>query len=165
MDIETFLGIVQESLRAIVEPRFYKTERGFQGQLLVELSRRLPDYLFQSHAVIEQEHQKTVQKHNLKIRPDIIIHQPFDSAIHTSRRDGNFAVIALKLKAGPKRATEDFVSLQSMLTVLHYPIGIFINISHSLPHEKCICTGAHGRIIAFATRLKEGHVQVIEARA
>lgn len=165
MDIETLLQAIRESLLAILEPRFYENERGFQGQLLVELSRRIPEYLLANHAVIEQEYQKTLKRHGLKIRPDIIIHQPFDPAIHVNRCDGNFAVIALKLKAGPKKAARDFEDLHSMLEVLHYPVGIFINVSHSRPQANHVPAQACGRIIAFATKLTADGVRVVEARA
>ena len=165
MDIENLLQAIRGSLLAIVDPRLYETERGFQGQFLVELFRRIPEYLPADRALIEQEHQKTLERHGLAIRPDIIIHQPFDPAFHATRRVGNFAVIELKLRAGPKKATKDFVNLHSMLTALHYPIGIFINISHSRPQANHVPPKARGQIIAFATRLTSKGARVVEARA
>ena len=165
MDLETLLEAIRESLLAITEPRFYQNERGFQGQLLIELSRRIPEFLPANRTIIEQEHQKTLDHHGLDIRPDIIIHQSFDPAIHTSRREKNFAVIELKRRAGPKKAAEDFESLNSMLKALHYPIGIFINIGHTKTQAAHIPVEARGRIIAFATRLTANGVRVVVARA
>jgi hypothetical protein len=165
MNIETLIEIIRESLYAIEEPRFYETERGFQGQLLIELSKRIPKYFPDGMAVIEQEHQKTLELHGLRIRPDIVIHQPFDQVIHETRRHGNFAVIELKLRAGPKKAAEDFKNLYSMLTLLDYPVGIFINIGHSCPQAIHVPDGARGRIIAFATKLMPDGVQVVVGRA
>lgn len=165
MNLDILLEAIRESLLAITEPRFYETERGFQGQLLIELSQRIPSYITANRAIIEQEHQKTSGRHGLDIRPDIIIHQPFNPAIHVSRREGNIAAIELKLRAGPKRATEDFVNLNSMLRVLHYPIGIFINIDHSQTQEAHIPDDARGRIIVFATKLTADGVRVVQARA
>lgn len=165
MDLDTLLEIIRESLLAITEPRFYETERGFQGQLLVELSRRIPDYIPPNHAIIEIEHQKTLGRHGLGIRPDIIIHQPFNSAFHASRRDGNFAVIELKLRAGPKKAAEDFASLISMLDLLDYPIGIFVNIDHSKTHADHVPVNTDARIVAFAVRLTTEGVRVVQVRA
>ena len=165
MDIETLIEALSESLYAIEEPRFYETERGFQGQLLVELSKRIPEYFPDDIAIIEQEHQKTLERHGLKIRPDIVIHQPFDPTIHETRRHGNFAVIELKLRAGPKRAAEDFTNLYSMLTLLDYPVGIFINVSHSRTQAIHAPAEARGRIIAFATKLTPDGVQVVVERA
>jgi hypothetical protein len=164
VDIEALLQAIRQSLHAIVEPRFYETERGFQGQLLVELSRRVPHILLANHTLIEQEHQKTLERHGLKLRPDIIIHHPFDPTIHATRSDGNFAVIALKLRAGPKKATEDFVDLHSMLTELRYPVGIFINVNHSRPQAKYVPIQARGQIIAFATRLTANGIRIVEVR-
>ena len=45
-----------------------------------------------------QEHQKTLRIHGLNIRPDIVIHEPFDPLIHANRRDGNYAVFELALR-------------------------------------------------------------------
>lgn len=142
MDLDALLEAIRESLAAITEPRFYENERGFQGQLLIELSQRMPAFMPSDHAILEQEHQKKLEHHGLGIRPDIILHKPYDPAIHQSRKDGNFAVIELKRSADPKRAIEDFESLHSMLEILRYPIGIFINIGHANTHvehvpEKC----------------------------
>lgn len=165
MHLDILLEAIRESLRAITQPRFYETERGFQGQFLVELSRRIPEYILDQHAIIEQEYQKTPYRHGLSIRPDIIIHRPYDPAAHVSRQDGNIAVIELKLKAGPKKAAEDFESLNYMLGVLDYSIGIFINIGHSRTQAAYIPVEARGRIISFAARLTADGVQVVEARA
>jgi hypothetical protein len=163
VDLERFLGVLRGSLTAILNPRFYESERGFQGQLLIELSKRIPDFL-PDHAVLEQEHQKTLARHGLDIRPDVIIHQPFDPAIHFSRRDGNFAVIELKLRANAAKAKEDFESLHKMLTVLHYPLGIFININDSRTHDNQIPAHARGRIVALATTLTDQGARIVEAQ-
>lgn len=161
MDHKALLEVIRESLFAITEPRFYETERGFQGQLLVELSRRIPDFIPPNQAIIEIEHQKTLDRHGLVIRPDIIIHQPFNPAVHASRRDGNFAVIELKLRASPKKAAEDFASIISMLDLLDYPIGIFVNIDHSKTHADHVPVDAVDRIAAFAVRLTKEGVRVV----
>lgn len=165
MDIELLIQAIREALAAIVDPRLYDTERGFQGRLLAELHTRIPMLLPVDHAIIEQEHQKTLARHGITLRPDIIIHQPFNPAIHANRREGNFAVIALKLRAGPKKAAQDFGDLVTMLDVLRYPIGIFINVSHTRTQIQHAPAQAHGRIVAFATRLTANGVGVIEARA
>ena len=165
MDIDDLLKAIRNSLLAITEPRFYETERGFQGQLIVELSRRIPEYSPAQRAIIEQEHQKTLNRHGLNIRPDIIIHRSFDPAVHASRREGNFAVIELKLRASPRQAVDDIASLISMLDILHYKVGIFINVGCFKTHANHIHVGANGRIVLFAVDLKEGSAQVVEHRA
>lgn len=165
MDIEPLLQAIREALTAIVDPRFYETERGFQGELLAELRMRIPALLPVDRAIVEQEHQKSLARHGVALRPDIIIHQPFNSAIHASRREGNFAVIALKLRAGPKKAAQDFGDLVTMLDVLRYPIGIFINIGHTRTQIGHAPVQAHGRVVAFATRLTAKGVGIVEACA
>jgi hypothetical protein len=165
LDTDLLLEAVRNSLVAIRDPRFYETERGFQGQLLAELAHRMPDLFPADYVIIEQEHQKTLARHGITLRPDVIIHQPYDPAIHATRRDGNFAVIALKLRAGPTKALGDFKDLITMMDVLHYPVGIFINIGHSHPQFEHTPAGAQGRIVAFATRLEANNVLVVEERA
>jgi hypothetical protein len=164
METETLLKAVRTSIETIDSPRNYDNERGLQGQLLVELSKRIPACLPPDRTLIEQEHQKTLEHHGLTIRPDIIIHQPFDPAHHGSRREGNFAVFELKRRASAKEAAEDFGSLAAMLDVLQYPIGIFINIGSDETHANLVPQQARGRIVIFAARLIDGHVRVTEAR-
>lgn len=58
--------------------------------------------------------------HGLTIRPDIIIHKPFDEARHDSRKDRNIAVIELKRDASQEGAVGDFESLVKIMEVLAY---------------------------------------------
>ena len=141
----------------------YENERGFQGQLLIELSRRLPTGSLQG-AILEQEHQKTLVRHGLTIRPDIVIHEPFDPAVHRSRKDGNVAAIELKCRASPRQASDDFENLILMLSALRYPIGIFINIGHSRTHAERVGGHSRGRIVAFSTTLTPLGVRVVQSR-
>lgn len=164
MDIEFLIEAVHDSLSAITDPRFYANEWGFQGQLLVELSRRTPILIPKDYAIVEQEHQKTLELHGLDIRPDIIIHKPFDPNVHRSRKDGNFAVMELKRRAGPKKAAEDFKNLHSMLRILRYPIGVFINIGHTRTQLEHAPEECRGHMVAFATKLTEKGVRVQVAR-
>ncbi len=83
-----------EALAAIVQPRFFETERGFQGQFLLEFGKRLR---LTDQAIIEQEHQKTLLAHGLNLRPDVILHEPFDPVRHRTGPTGNLAIIAFKL--------------------------------------------------------------------
>lgn len=163
MDRDSLLSVVRDSLASITDARFYETERGFQGQLLVALSSRIPKYFGSWHGIIEQEYQKTLFSHGLNIRPDIVIHQPFNPNFHKSRREGNFVVIELKLRATPKMAIEDMTSLASMLGILKYQFGIFINIGSHKTHADKIPEGARGKIRCFAVRLEGDKVCIHEA--
>jgi hypothetical protein len=152
---------IRDALSAIAAPRFFRTERGFQGELLVQLSRRLP---LADPEIIEQEYQKRMRDHGLTVRPDIIIHEPFDSARHGARSEGNHAVVELKLNATAAQAAEEFGNLASMIRMLGYPLGVFVNIASSHTYVDLVPKAARGHVVAFAVTLKGGNVHVIEAR-
>jgi hypothetical protein len=135
MTPEVLLSSVRESLAAIRQPRFFETECGYQGQLLVQLDARLR---LSNAAIVEQEYQKQAQTHGLNIRPDIIIHEPFDPERHHTRADGNFAVLELKRRASPTDAFGDFQNLAQMLDVLRYRLGIFINIDSRMTYATLV---------------------------
>jgi len=157
---DEILDNIRQSLAAITVPRFYETERGFQGELLVQLRQRavLPDQI-----IIEQEHQKVARTHGLVCRPDIIVHEPFDEGQHHDRAQGNYGVIELKRRAGTRKAQEDFDSIANMIRVLRYPLGVFINIDASKTHAKLIPEDLRTRISSFAVALRGGAVQIFEA--
>jgi hypothetical protein len=159
--MEPVIASIRESLATISAPRFFESERGFQGELLVQLNRRLK---LSDNAIIEQEYQKRLKAHGLNIRPDIIIHEPFNSEFHISRTNGNIAVIELKLNASPESAIEDFNSLSSMLEILQYPIGFFINIGAAATHSALVPQSARGKLVCYAVYLSEGKTIVVEDR-
>ena len=161
MHTEAVLSSMHEALAACAHPRLFETERGFQGQLLVELSKRL---LLPDQAIIEQEYQKRLKVHGLTVRPDIVIHEPFDSSRHLSRTSGNIAVVELKLNASAAQATSDFSSIAAMLKALNYSVGIFVNIGSTETHEKLVPEDAKGHIVSFAVSFTEGKARVIEVR-
>jgi hypothetical protein len=161
MTPETLLKSVKGSLAAITAPRFFETERGYQGQLLVELHARLP---LRNPAIVEQEYQKQAGLHRLTIRPDIIIHEPFDPQRHAARTDGNFAVMELKCRATAAAAVHDFRSLGLMLNVLRYRIGFFINIDACDTHANLLPEDIHERVVCLAVKLRNGVPEIIEQR-
>lgn len=164
MDHETLLAHIHRALETISHPRFYESERGFQGELLVALRQTIPDHVLPPGAHIEQEYQKRLGVHGIKVRPDIIIHEPFDETRHASRHDGNIAVIELKLNASPAEAKGDFGSLEAMMEALAYPMAVFINIASERTHVGLVPDAAKGRITGFAVSIRENRVQVIEDR-
>ena len=162
--MDELLSIVRESLAAVSHPRFYETERGFQGAFLAELVRRLPTLSFKG-AIVEQEYQKRMRPHGITTRPDIIIHVPFEDHRHKSRRQGNFVVFELKLNASAKTALPDYVHLANMCEVLAYPLGIFINIAASTAHLH-LYQGPHKeKLYAFAVCIQAGQVEVRDEHA
>lgn len=58
MDRDLLIEHLTTALRAITTPRFYETERGFQGELLVGLQRAIPQGFLPDRVIIEQEYQK-----------------------------------------------------------------------------------------------------------
>ena len=125
--------MIKESRARINHPRFYNTERGFQGMFLSELIQRLPCLQWKG-PIIEQEYQKKMKDHGIRIRPDIIIHVLFDKSLHNTRTEGNFVVFELKLNASESEALQDLEKLSKMCEVLRYPLDIFINISTTTTH-------------------------------
>lgn len=160
-NLECLLSSMRDAFGSIKHSRFFESERAFQGQLLVELQKRiyLPD-----QAIFEQEHQKRLKGHGTNIRPDIIVHEPYNPKRHSSRSDGNLAVIELKLKAGVTEATADFHSLAVMCDLLRYEVGIFVNIASMETHASLIPAEARGHIVSFAVSLVDGEVNVIDSR-
>jgi len=153
------LTALRESLQSIGEPRFFETERGYQGALLGELHGRLH---LDEPAIVEQEYQKQAGLHGLSIRPDIIIHEPFDPGHHRTRSDGNVAVMELKRRATPAQASADFQSLVLMLGRLQYHLGIFINIDSTRTHYALIPEDVRARIVCFAVAITGRTVSIIE---
>jgi hypothetical protein len=158
---ETVLEGIRNSLAAIGAARYFESERGFQGALLVQLEQhlQLPD-----QTLVEQEYQKRQQEHGLKIRPDIIIHEPFDASRHASRSEGNLAVIELKLRASEDDARGDFESLATIMRTLQYPLGVFINIASFETYAQLTPEDMKGRIVAFAVVQNQGRTRVFEDR-
>ena len=162
VDRTTLLQHLRECLALIKNPRFFESERGFQGELLALLKQRIPNEALPEGALLEQEYQKRLGSHGLKIRPDIIIHEPFDPERHQDRTKGNYAVIELKLTANPNEAAGDFKSLSDMVTILQYPLAIFINIASTETYIHLAPEQAKGHLVCFATTLSNGRAVVVE---
>ena len=161
MNKVSFLTPLRDSILAIVHKRYFSTERGYQGQLLAELNKRVNfEQIFPDNPIMEQEYQKTLDKHAISIRPDIIIHLPYDRRIHSGRRVGNFIVIQLKLRASEGKAKEDFDKLDLMFEKLSYPLGIFLNIDSDNTFYDKYLGNYRDRLHCFAVRLINNEVYV-----
>jgi hypothetical protein len=155
------ISCIHDALMAITNPRFFETERGFQGEFLAQLGCR---FALSDRAILEQEYQKRAEAHGLTNRPDIIIHEPYDPVHHANRTEGNVAVIELKLRATEEKAADDFKNLSDMIDVLHYPLGIFINIDSAITYSYLVPENIRGRIALFAVTLHGGKVTIVEER-
>lgn len=130
MDLELIIETIIEALKHMDSPRFFKTERGFQGRFACVLYKIFDvKKIFQDDMIIEVEYQKRIEPHGTKLRPDLIVHVPFESSHSSSRTENNFIVFAFKRQANEDRAKEDFEKLNELFENLEYPLGIFININ------------------------------------
>ena len=119
-----------DALKSITASRFFRSERGFQGEFHVRLERLLRRKgLVLNYAIIEEEYQKTIPNHGISHRPDLIVHIPFEAGLTRSRREGNFVAFEFKLKGSRLDAVDQFIKLDDYLTILDYPLGVFVNIN------------------------------------
>lgn len=151
-----FLTALNESLQSISEPVLYGDERGFQGALLHELNARPGHGVLPDDPVIQQEYQKRLRHHRIKIRPDIIVHIPFERGSMEDRDEGNFVAIELKRRATAKEARHAFASLAQMKRILRYPLTVFINVDTEETCVKLCPRSIAGQTVCFAVRLNEG---------
>lgn len=164
MNPEQFAVIVQEILNEITEPRFYETERGYQGELLAGLRARLAEARFAGDPIIEQEHQKRIKPQGIRIRPDVIIHIPFARGTVQQRREGNF--VAIELKLDPDDVTAAFDNLRQLKTYLDYPVTILVMVGSAETYAHLCPQEIAGQTVCFAARLEEGRpVVTMEACA
>lgn len=159
-DPKPFLEVLQQALGNINELRSFKDERSFQGALLQELARRFPRGVNQDDPIIEEEYQKRMRAHGIRIRPDIIIHVPFDRGSMERRNQGNFIAIELKRRASAKTAAKAFANLEQLKARLNYPLTIFINVdSGKTRHELCPESIA-AQTVCVAVELRDGNTLV-----
>jgi hypothetical protein len=151
-----FLIALEESLRSISEAVLYADERGFQGAVLHELNVRLGHGVLPDDPVIQQEYQKRMRHHGIKIRPDIIVHIPFERGGMEDRDEGNFVAIELKRRATAKNARHAFASLVVMKEILKYPLTVFINVDTAETRAELCPKSIAGQTVCFAVRLQEG---------
>jgi len=127
MSYDIIIAATDEALHQVVEPRFLRTERGFQGQFYCALQRILSERgLLDGGCILEMEYQKSA-RHGLRQRPDIVLHVPAEES-GSGVVENNLAVWALKRHATPEAASQDFEKLDEMFKQLCYPLGIFVNI-------------------------------------
>src|ERR1700739_4567373 len=113
-------------VRQVVHPRFFENERGYQGALAGRLMALLGRGVYPGDLIVEEEYQKRLKDHGLRIRPDIIIHRP--AAVGENRSLDNHAVVLLKRAASRRRAERDFFDLNAIINALDYAMGVFVNI-------------------------------------
>ncbi|MEZ2346991.1 hypothetical protein [Terriglobus sp. RCC_193] len=140
----------------IVDPRFYETERGYQGALVAQLTAHLDWAQFSGTPIVEQEYQKTLPKHGITIRPDVIIHVPVVPGHPEHRTQGNFVAFELKRRASTADAVADYESLRLLARKLAYPLTIFINLDSEVDHREQCPPDIQDQTVSIAVRLVNG---------
>jgi hypothetical protein len=161
MERQELLHAIAASLAA-VPAHHYEDERAFQGEFYAHLHHRLKGMVLPEGAMLREEYQKRLLDHGLRIRPDIILHEPFHPDKHAGRDDGNHAVLELKRRAGPAAANQAVESLVAMIDILRYPLGVFINVDSAKTRAELIPQAYRARITCFAVSMdKNGGPQVV----
>ena len=147
--------VIREALGRISERRFFQSERGYQGALSSELKQLLGQNarIWPGNPIFEEEYQRRLRDHGLRIRPDLILHVPFERGTVSDRREGNFVVIELKRRASPQQAFNEFDKLIRICRVLNYPMGVFINIDTDQHYLSRYQGDGADLILAFAVKL------------
>lgn len=89
MDSNDLVNLIETALASVTDPHYYEDERGFQGELYAHLRQQLRDMALPDGALLREEYQNRLATHGLQIRPDIILHEPFDPDRHPKRDSGN----------------------------------------------------------------------------
>lgn len=155
MDSKELLKIIVAALTSVTNRHYYEDERGFQGEFYAQLHLRLRDMVLPERALLREEYQKRLAEHGLRIRPDIILHEPFDPGRHRGRDEGNHVVMELKRRATPGTAADAFTNLVAMIDALNYPLGVFINIDSARTWVESVPEAHRTRIVCLAAHLDE----------
>ena len=161
---DRFLTVLRQALGNINEERSFQDERSFQGALLQELARRLERGVLPDDPIIEEQYHKRLRAHGIRIRPDIIVHVPFERRLTEGRGQGKFIAIELKLRATAKTAKEALGNLAILKKVLKYPLTIFINVDSDETHFPLCPEGVVDQTVCFEVRLEDRNALVRAAK-
>ncbi len=151
------------ALSAISAPRFFKSERGYQGVFYCRLYDEFENNgLVNEDQIIEMEYQKS-SRHDISQRPDIIFHIPVEHS-GANIAENNYAVWALKANANEPAAQEDFEKLDEMFKHLNYPFGFFININSEQHHLTSYNGNFKDRLFAFSVWLQDDAPRIKQAK-
>ena len=116
------LNEVINTLKNIITPRYYKSERGYQTEFYKVLSNLLEGkQLFPEHTMLEAEVQKSTYSHyGITQRPDLLIHIPIETGITENANENNFVNFAFKL-LGNQRASIEIMKWEYLLILENIP--------------------------------------------
>jgi hypothetical protein len=155
------LTTIADAIRSVRNPQFFTNELSYQGELLAEIRRRLPEAGLPGDAIVQQEYQKRLADHGINIRPDMIVHVP--TPHRGDRKQGNFVVFELNRSAGPTEVQEDFANLDIAIQTLQYPLGVFINVASGRTQASHYCGPFRDQLHCFAVRLANGGLRMQHA--
>jgi hypothetical protein len=121
-----------KALGNIKDPTLFLDERGYQGEFKSKLDRILETHFPPDDFATPQvrvEYQKRAEAHGIILRPDLIIHVPFERGVSPTRKHDNYVVMLLKRAPSRAKAMENFASLEVICSTLNYPIGVSISIA------------------------------------
>jgi hypothetical protein len=160
--IENIELAITRALSKITNPRFFETERGFQGEFKSKLESEIGKEL-DPNSIFEEEYQKIIKHHGLRLRPDLIIHNPFHQEKNPDRRHGNHIAFAFKLKSNQKSAQEDFQKLDKLIGFLNFELGVFININSRKTFYETYTGDRKPNIRCFAVEMLNDAVRVLKS--
>lgn len=164
--MDEILNITLNALREVVNPRFYRTERGFVSHFSHHLETQIQgQILFPEGTIIEVEVQKRLNDHHgVRQRPDLLIHIPIETGLTDKSNENNFVVYGFKLNGNNQISQEDFRKLDEMFEALNYEIGIFVNInSYPNTYLQNYNGNFRNRIHEYSINLTNGSVNIIHA--
>ncbi|MEA2033564.1 MAG: hypothetical protein U9N41_08285 [Euryarchaeota archaeon] len=164
MDTNIVIEIIIEALKKVNNPRFFKTERGYQGRFACAMYEVMDDKgIFPDDAILEEEYQKRLNEHGTGQRPDLIVHIPTEISGLANTSKNNLVVFAFKKNATLKKVGEDFYKLDVMFKELEYPLGIFINIGTLHTHIDKYRGNYKERLHFFSVVMKNVEVKIVHA--
>ena len=158
MERDDLICATEAAIGAVGHPRFFDTERGFQGEFHHALRTQLDQMgVCPAGSILELEYQKS-RRHGVRQRPDIILHVPASAG--GSVRADNHAVWALKHRATVRKAREDFDHLDEMFRELDYPLGFFVNIGSPDPMLQHYAGTYRDRLLGVGVTHKHGETVI-----
>jgi len=126
---DQIIRLLANSIRlTLTNERYWKSERAFQSEFYCILKEQCGvKNLFPKDAIFETEYQKRLDLHNLRRRPDLIVHIPTEMT-NADVRENNYLVVQFKVKATLRKAIADFKKINELIAKLNYPMGVFINV-------------------------------------
>ena len=150
-----------EAMANIRNTRFYKSERGYQGEFHRLIASLLNiEGLENDGIILENEYQKRLIIHRTRQRPDLIMHIPREIT-NDSPDENNITVWAFKIQSNLDNALNDFAKLEEMFEYLNYSYGIFINISSSDNFLSHYSGQYNDRIFSFATKIRSDVIEIL----